>query len=80
MLIDFFSIRNLSNLIVRIIKVKSIKSLRNASGNYFIKSKLSLLMNEKRPQGKLQFTSKKFQTILRNRVVLVPSDLNTYHP
>ena len=44
------------------------KSLRNASGTYFIKSKISLLMNDKRPQGKLQYTSKKFQTILLNHV------------
>ena len=49
----------------------SIKSLRNGSGNIFIKSKLLLLMNEKRPQGKLQFTSKNFQTILQNYVDMI---------
>ena len=45
-----------------------IPSLINASGIYFIKSKLSLPMNEKRPLGNIHFTSKNFQTILLNRV------------
>ena len=40
-----------------------LKDFRNTSGIYFIKSELSLLINEKCPRGKLQFSSKNFQTI-----------------
>ena len=42
--------------------------LKNISENCFIKSKLSLFTNKKSPQEELQFTFKKIQTTLLNRV------------
>ena len=48
---------------------------------YFIKSKRSLLMNEERLQGKIQFTSKNFQTILLNRADrILYVELRFQHP